>query len=125
VRARTHGGDRRFLLYDARHDDEGEIQLEFLHDLQRGKRIEPRHAVIREDGIPVIGRQGVARGIRGRDTLEMRMVAGPLEAADEQQGVVLRVLDDQDVERVFFVRLRLSHCQTGMRDFRSESTPYA
>ena len=60
------------------------------------------------------GKQGLARAFGILDAPDVDFVIGASEAAGQQKGVVLRVLDDEKGDRVAFVRRRLSHCVKGL-----------
>ena len=98
MRAGAHRGNRGFLPDRAGDDDEGDVEIELLHDPQRGDGAEAGQIVVAEDQVPGLRseRRFGARG--GVDAQHVEEVAGMAKTVRQQQGVVLVVFDHQDLQ---------------------------
>ena len=85
VRSRTHRVHRRNLIDRARHDDEWNLDADFLNDGQRIARTEARQRVVRQheiDGVRL--RQCVAELARRLYAARLYRIPGAREEALEQ-----------------------------------------
>ena len=99
LRAGPHRFHGRVFPDRAGHEDERQVEPALAHQRQRGGAAEMGHAVIGEEDVPLLARQRRPQGVGGVDPLERGLEAAAPQLAHQQQGVVLGVLDDQDVER--------------------------
>ncbi len=99
VRTRSHHGHRGFLADGAGNHDEGDVEAARLVDFQSRGRTEPRHAVVAENQIPRSLRQGIPHGLGGIHPAVVDREPGLREMADQQVGIALYVLDQEDAQR--------------------------
>ena len=99
VRARAHRRDGDFLADLSGDDDHRQIEPAAADDLQRRERAELRHDVVAGDDVPIAVTQGGGQRRGGVDASMERLVAAATQLVHEQFGIVLAVLDEEDVER--------------------------
>jgi hypothetical protein len=97
--AGAHGADGDVLADVARDDDERQVGGQAADDVQRQQAAEIRHGVVGNDDVPAAGLEGPLQGLGVIDALTVGLEAGLSEDPDEQQGVVVGVLDDQQAQR--------------------------
>jgi len=103
LRARFQCRDRHLLTDRAGDEDERHLARMLAHHRQSIGAVEARHAVVGDDNVPgVVGECG-AKVVCGVDPAKVEMVVAALELADKEIGIVLRVLDDQELDRVVVV----------------------
>src|SRR5215203_205266 len=94
-----HGRDGGILADLAAHDDEGQIHEALAPEQpQRRRRAEGRHGVVGDDEVPTCPIEGGLHILRSVYPLPRGVVPALAQHPQEEQGVVLRVLDDEDFE---------------------------
>ena len=100
MRPGAHRGDGRVLADRTRHEDEWQAGVLLPDDLERVQSAEPRHRVIGNHNIPSLPGERLLQSRRGFHALVDRIVSTLPQLADQQERIVLRVLDDQDMDQV-------------------------
>ena len=103
VRAGLHRRHRDVFANSSGNDNERQVESAVLGDLERRRRAETRHVVIRENDVPCFVRQCGAQRFGRFHPLKRRLIAGLLERADQNAGIKLRVFDDQHPQRYFML----------------------
>jgi hypothetical protein len=96
---RFEGGNRGFLTQSSRNIDEGDIRGSCAQNLERLRPRKPRHRIVGYDHVPV---RGIERPIhRGGivDAEVCNVEAASFQFANDECGVVFRILDDQSAKR--------------------------
>ena len=88
---------------DSGDDEERQVKSAVLNDLERLRRAEGGHVVVRENDVPSFGRQCGAQGFGRFHPLKRRLITTLLERADQYPGIKLRVFNDQHPERYFLL----------------------
>ena len=99
VRAGAHHLQGDLVIHLAGDEDAGEVGVFLLDDLQGGERVELRQHVVEENHIPLLAVESLPQGGVG---IHPRRCYGPsrvTQHAQDEQGVVLRVLHQEDPER--------------------------
>ena len=99
VGARAHGGDGRLLVDHAGNDDEWEVDAQFLQQMQCCQGTELGHAVIGKHHVPGPIHKSGTHVVGVLDAGAGASIAGFAETVKQEEGVVLRILDDQQPQR--------------------------
>ena len=71
----------------------------FLGTLQRLQAVEVRHGIVGDDQVPGLPGQSGIQSLVRLHSFELGRVAAAPQFAQQQLGVGLRILDDQDAQR--------------------------
>jgi hypothetical protein len=99
VRPHLHGLDGDLLAHGPRDHDEGRVHPALLEQGKRRRGAERRERVVRDHEVPGPPREGGRHPCGRLHALPEDAVAPALQLTDEQVGVVLRVLDDEEAQR--------------------------
>src|ERR687897_721218 len=95
-----HGRDGGVLPDTAAHYDERHVQKTLTPEQpERRQRTEGRHGMVGDDEVPTAFDERGLHGHRGVDPLPGGVVSTPAQLPQQEQGIVLGVLDEQDSER--------------------------
>src|SRR5207249_838131 len=83
---------------DPGYDNEGHVQSLVLEQVQGRQAAEPWHGPIGEYQLPLLLIKGRAHGLGGIHPLKRRSIAALLQLTEEQDGVIFRILDNQDAK---------------------------
>ena len=77
----------------------------FLDELQRLQAVETRHGVVGDDQVPGFAGQRVNQSLGSLHPFEFGRVAAAPQIKQQQLGIGLRVLDDQNAKRFHWLRV--------------------
>ena len=100
VGARAHRFHRDVFADVAGIDDERQVGVVFAHDSKRGQPAELWHLVVADHDVPPLARERLAGCLRGVRAPVYRLVAAMLDFSEQQLGVFVRILDQQNAQRL-------------------------
>ena len=94
-----HGLHRILFPHRARNDDERRLDAKLAPEGQGRGGGKAGHVKIRDDHVPGLRAKGLRGGLRRFDSLPSDFVSALLESEDDECGIVLPVLHEQDAQR--------------------------
>jgi hypothetical protein len=99
VRAGAHGRHGEVLGDRPRDDQERQVDAVLGQDAEGRRGAEPGHRVVGDHEVEGVPPQGRAHGRLVVHAHREDLVTGARQLADDQRGVVLGVLDDEEAQR--------------------------